>query len=89
MPDIKSPPFFSAGDVIDQRQATRVGIIVDGGKHAPQQAPSCTVHEFVHFLTLKDDPFDFSDRGAVEYLTQRIMKRQYRRAPPAYLRDAA
>ncbi|OZI59453.1 hypothetical protein [Bordetella genomosp. 11] len=74
VPEVKSPPFFSTGQVLNQERKVTLGIIVDGGKHAPQQAPSCIVHEFMHFLTLKDDPAETWDRGAVEYLAQRILK---------------
>jgi hypothetical protein len=72
VPDIKSPPIMCR-ITADPSTAT-MGVLVDGGKYTHFSSATTITHEFMHFLVLKDDPHDAPARGAVEYLTQRVLK---------------
>jgi hypothetical protein len=72
VPDIKSPPLMCRSTV--GQSTIMTGVLVDGGKYAHFSSATTIIHEFTHFLALKDDPHDTPARGAVEYLTQRMLK---------------
>lgn len=66
IPDIKSPPYT----VFDRPDA-----VYEGGTRRATSSPLAVVHEMVHALTGERDPVRPSiDRGAVEYLAQRVLK---------------
>ncbi|ANN76389.1 hypothetical protein BAU07_03990 [Bordetella flabilis] len=72
VPDIKSPPIMCRSSCDEITVMT--GVLVDGGKYQHFSSATTITHEFMHFLALKDDPHDTPARGAIEYLTQRVLK---------------